>query len=220
MVQMLRRVRRSLAVLAVAAAVTTSIRLGSSVLVAPLHTPVQLAKSLATIDQISGGGRLVAGLGSGWSYDEVAAVGVHSKERGVLLDETLDVLEAAWGRNPMSYQGTRTSVQKALLSPKPVSEIPVMLGGAANEVVADRIAWRAQGWLPTAIPIPTAGSIWRQIRDKAEGYGRETGAMEMIYRANIHFTEGRLPKAASRSGVTWIRSSRTSWAARRPVSMR
>src|ERR1700745_4231106 len=59
----------SLAMLAAAAAVTETVRLGTSVLVAPLYQPVRLAKALATIDQISGG-RLVAGLGVGWSSDE------------------------------------------------------------------------------------------------------------------------------------------------------
>jgi probable F420-dependent oxidoreductase len=180
-----------LAVLAVAAAVTTSVRLGTSVLVAPLHAPAQLAKSLATIDQISGGGRLIAGLGSGWSVDEMAAVGVELKERGVLLDETLDVLEAAWGQDPVSCRGSRTSIHKALLRPKPVAGIPVMLGGGASKAALDRIARRAQGWLPTGIPIPAAGSVWRMIREKAEGYGRETHAMEMIYRANVILTDGK-----------------------------
>jgi probable F420-dependent oxidoreductase len=181
-----------LAVLAVAAAMTTSIRLGTSVLVAALHAPAQLAKSLATIDQISGG-RLVAGLGSGWSFDEMAAVGVEPTQRGALLDETLDVLEAAWGQDPVSYRGRWASIQKALLRPKPVSRIAVMLGGGSSKVALDRIARRADGWLPTGIPIPVAGSVWRQIREAAEGYGRETNAMEMIYRGNITFTEGKAP---------------------------
>src|SRR4051795_2326570 len=63
-----------LAVLTAAAVATERVRLGTSVLVAPAHAPVQLAKSLATIDQISGG-RLIAGIGSGWSTDELQATG-------------------------------------------------------------------------------------------------------------------------------------------------
>lgn len=59
-----------LAVLTAAAVVTTHVRLGTAVLVAPAHAPFQLAKSLATIDQISGG-RVIAGIGSGWSTDEL-----------------------------------------------------------------------------------------------------------------------------------------------------
>ena len=58
-----------LAVLIAAAVVTERVRLGVSLLVAALHTPIQLAKALATIDQISGG-RMIAGMGTGWSTDE------------------------------------------------------------------------------------------------------------------------------------------------------
>lgn len=96
-------------VLAAAAVVTERVRLGTSVMVAGLHQPLQLAKRFATLDQISGG-RVAAGLGTGWAVDEFEAVGVAKSDRGRLLDETLDVFNAAWGPDPVNYRGpTRSS---------------------------------------------------------------------------------------------------------------
>ena len=80
-----------LVALTVAATVTERVRLGTDVLVAPWYPPVLLARSLAAIDQVSRG-RLVAGLGLGWSTDEFAAVGAPITGRGRRLDEVLDVL--------------------------------------------------------------------------------------------------------------------------------
>nr|UDH00941.1 LLM class flavin-dependent oxidoreductase [Rhodococcus opacus PD630] len=89
--------------------VTERVRLGTSVMVAGLHQPLQLAKRFATLDQISGG-RVAAGLGTGWAVDEFEAVGVAKSDRGRLLDETLDVFNATWGPDPVNYRGpTRSS---------------------------------------------------------------------------------------------------------------
>src|ERR1700750_2329744 len=87
------RVAASLAVLTAAAVVTEEVRLGTAVLIAALHTPVQLAKALATIDQISGA-RVVAGMGAAWSTDGLRAAGATRADRGRFLDETLDVFDA------------------------------------------------------------------------------------------------------------------------------
>jgi alkanesulfonate monooxygenase SsuD/methylene tetrahydromethanopterin reductase-like flavin-dependent oxidoreductase (luciferase family) len=97
-----------LAVLTAAAVATEKVRLGTSVLVAALHTPVQLAKALATVDQISGG-RVIAGMSSGWSTDELQATGATRADRGRFLDETLDVFDAVWGPDPVTFRGPPTS---------------------------------------------------------------------------------------------------------------
>jgi probable F420-dependent oxidoreductase len=184
-----------LTVLAAAAAVTDTIRLGSSVLVTPLHIPVQLAKALATIDNLSGGGRLIAGFGSGWSADEMQAAGVSLADRGRSLDETLDVCAAVWGPDPVRHQGLSV-IPESLISPKPVSRIPVMIGGGFGGAAMDRVARRADGWLPTALPPAALSAMWGQIREAAAGYGRDAAAMELIYRANIILTDG--PAGADR----------------------
>lgn len=173
-----------LVVLGAAAAVTHSIRLGTSIIVAPLHSPLHLAKSLATIDQISGG-RLVAGLGSGWSVDEYGASGVDIDKRGELLDEAMDVLDAAWREGPVNYRGNNVVIEEAYVLPKPMSKIPVMLGGGFTKGAKKRIMTRADGWMPTGMPPKTIGDLWQQLRDGAADLGRDATAMELIVRGNL-----------------------------------
>ncbi|MEV4812984.1 TIGR03619 family F420-dependent LLM class oxidoreductase [Micromonospora avicenniae] len=198
-----------LAVLTAAAVATERVRLGTSVLIAALHAPVQLAKTLATIDQISGG-RMVAGLGAGWSTDEFRATGATGANRGRYLDETLDVFDAVWGPDPVTVRGPRVAIDSASVLPKPVSRIPVMLGGGGSDIerntkskAVERIARRADGWLPFLSTPGPAGAAelrasWARIREMAAGYGRDTSRMEMVVVGNVTFTDrpagpGRAP---------------------------
>ncbi|PQM53402.1 LLM class F420-dependent oxidoreductase [Mycolicibacter virginiensis] len=188
-----------LAVLTAAAVVTERVRLGTAVLIAALHTPVQLAKALATVDQISGG-RVVAGLGTGWSSDELRATGATRADRGRFLDETLDVFNAAWGPDPVTVRGPRTVIDRASVLPKPVSRIPVLLGGGGNNLgrrtsskALQRIAEHAEGWLPVLTNTGPAGAAelrtgWACIREMASVAGRDASSMQMVVVGNVTFT--------------------------------
>ena len=180
-----------MAVLTAAAVATEQVRLGIAVLVAALHTPVQLAKALATIDQISGG-RMIAGMGTGWSTDEFQATGATRADRGRFLDETLDVFDAVWGPDPVTFRSPRVVIDNASVLPKPATKIPVMLGGGSKAV--QRIAKRADGWLPLLTSPGPAGAAelrasWDRIRDMAAEYGRDTSRMEMVVVGNVTFTD-------------------------------
>jgi probable F420-dependent oxidoreductase len=180
-----------MAVLTAAAVATEQVRLGIAVLVAALHTPVQLAKALATIDQISGG-RMIAGMGTGWSTDEFQATGATRADRGRFLDETLDVFDAVWGPDPVTFCSPRVVIDNASVLPKPATKIPVMLGGGSKAV--QRIAKRADGWLPVPTTPGPAGAAelrasWDRIREMASEYGRDTSRMEMVVVGNVTFTD-------------------------------
>jgi probable F420-dependent oxidoreductase len=188
-----------LAVLTAAAVATEKVRLGTSILVAALHTPVQLAKEIATIDQISGG-RMIAGIGTGWATDELQATGATRADRGRFLDETLDVFDAVWGPDPVTFRGARVVIDNASVLPKPASKIPVMLGGGGSNLgrstsskAVQRIAQRADGWLPLLTTPGPAGAAelrasWDRIREMASEYGRDTSRMEMVVVGNVTFT--------------------------------
>ena len=187
-----RQVADSLAVLTAAAVATEKVRLGIALLVAALHTPVQLAKALATIDQISGG-RMIAGMGTGWSTDEFQATGASRADRGRFLDETLDVFDAVWGPDPVIFRSPRVVIDNASVLPKPASKIPVMLGGGSSKAV-QRIAKRADGWLPLLTSPGPAGAAelrasWDRIREMASEYGRDTSRMEMVVGGNDTVTD-------------------------------
>ncbi|MET7285930.1 LLM class F420-dependent oxidoreductase [Streptomyces sp. NPDC005573] len=166
-----RAVADPLVTLALAAAVTERAELGSSVLVAPLHVPFQLAKSLATLDAASGG-RVIAGFGTGWSLDEYAASGVRPfAERGAALDEVIGVCRAVWGPDPVSYDGVVTRIASAAVGPKPARPIPIMLA-ASNARSRRRLVDHADGWLPGSMGIEQITAQWRQLRELAEERGR------------------------------------------------
>jgi probable F420-dependent oxidoreductase len=168
--------------LSMAAAVTTRIEVGTCVLVAGLHLPVPLAKTLASLDDASRG-RVVAGLGSGWSIDEFAAGATRPiAERGAALDEFLDVAEAVWGPNPVSLDIGRYQITEADVNPKPVRRIPIYLGGGGPKVFR-RIARRADGWMPTSMPAADAVAGLAEIRRLAEAEGRDPAEISAIYQA-------------------------------------
>ena len=139
--------------LAVAATVTTTARLGSSVVVAPWYPPVQLARQLTSIDVISRG-RLLPGFGIGWSPDEYQAAGAQFIRRGAQLDELLDTLEALWTTNPVKHQGDRWSIPESWVDLKPIQRPrPPIYLGAFTPVGLRRIGERADGWL-AAVQVP------------------------------------------------------------------
>ncbi len=188
-----------LAVLTAAAVATEKVRLGIAVLVAALHTPVQLAKALATIDQISGG-RMIAGMGTGWSTDELQAAGATRADRGRFLDETLDVFDAVWGPDPVNFRSPRVIIDNASVLPKPVSKIPVMLGGGGATGPQHQFEGRAahrqtRRRLAAATDHTRAGRSrgtapsWDRIRQMASEYGRDASRMEMVVVGNVTFTD-------------------------------
>jgi probable F420-dependent oxidoreductase len=186
-----RQTAEPLAVLTAAAMVTSRVRLGTSALVAAYHAPVQLAKSFATIDQISGG-RMIAGLAAGWSSDELQTIRATRADRGRLLDEMIDVFKAVWGPDPVQYRGPRAVIEPATVRPKPASPIPIMLGGDATGPRAmERIATHGDGWLPSVGPgqFEATARTWDRIRQLAAARGRDASKMELIVVGNVTFDD-------------------------------
>jgi probable F420-dependent oxidoreductase len=178
------------AVMAAVAAVTERVRIGASVLVAPWYPPVVLARMLTSLDVLSEG-RLTVGLGTGWSRDEYDAVNVDIRRRGRDLEEILDVLDAHWSdADVVSHEGElgRLAPAKNLLRPVQRPRPPVLLA-AYTPAAMDRVARRADGWMPAGFPVEAIGPVWAGIRDAAAGYGRDVEAMQLVVRANVHVEE-------------------------------
>jgi probable F420-dependent oxidoreductase len=110
-----------------AAAVTERVGLGTSVLVVPMHNPLELANTLASLDALSGG-RLTVAVGVGWSEAEYDALGYAFHNRGQRLDEAIDLLRAAWSDDPVTFHGTFTSFDDVRVLPKPAHPIPIWVG--------------------------------------------------------------------------------------------
>ena len=101
------------------AAHTSTISLGTSVMNALFHTPVVLARRLSTLDHFSGG-RVIVGLGQGWSAEEFETANVSMRRRGNGFAEYIDALWAAWGPDPVSFEGRFYKIPTSQIGPKPV----------------------------------------------------------------------------------------------------
>ena len=111
---------------------TARARLGTAVLLAPLHHPLRLAEDLAVVDQLSGG-RLDVGLAPGYKPDEFAVLGVPKGERGARTDETIEILQLAWRGEPFSYAGRHFRFDDVVVAPPPVQPPgpPIWVGGSS-----------------------------------------------------------------------------------------
>ncbi|MFD7437131.1 LLM class F420-dependent oxidoreductase [Streptomyces sp. NPDC059861] len=184
-----RHVADPLVTLTLAAAATERAEVGTSVLVAPLHVPFQLAKALATLDAATGG-RVVAGFGTGWSLDEYAAASVRPfEERGKVLDELIAVCRAVWGPDPVEYDGRLTKIAPALVGPKPARPIPVLLAASSPKALR-RLVDHADGWVPVGMSSDALAAQWGRLRELAEERGR-TEPIRTVVRVNAMYS----PKA-------------------------
>lgn len=177
-----------------AAASTRKINLGTSVLDIPYYNPVVLARRLTTIDVLSGG-RLLVGLGLGWSKDEMDATGARMSERGARADEFLQVLKAIWTQDPVEHRGNFYEIPKSFIGPKPVRKPhPPIYMAAFAPAALNRIARLADGWNPVGIPADGMAQMFAAIKTMAADAGRDPESLQMIVRANLHITSQSLPE--------------------------
>ena len=145
------------------ASASAALLLGTSVVLAPLHHPISLAKRAATLDVLSRG-RLRLGLGVGWQPEEYAALGVHFEERGRRLDECITALQRLWAPGPATFAGQYYKFDNVYCRPSPfLSPIPIVLGGHSPAALA-RAASRADGWFPFAIEPDTFADAASRVR--------------------------------------------------------
>ena len=154
------------------AAHTTRIGVGVSVLIMPYRNPVATAKSLATIDRMSGG-RLIAGVGAGWNEAEFAALGVPFHERGARTNEYLRLWQACWAPGNVSFAGKFFSFSDMHVNPKPVQEPhpPIWIGGASDAALR-RAARFAALWQPTPLPLAELVELQTALHQACDQIGR------------------------------------------------
>jgi len=146
--------------LASAATVTSSIRLGTAVALPFEHDPITLAKTIASLDHLSGG-RVVLGAGFGWNLEEMADHGVPAGRRRTVLREYLEGMEELWSKETASYQGEYVRFGPSWAWPKPVQQprVPVLLGARGTEKSFAWIVRSADGWITTPTEESIVGSV-------------------------------------------------------------
>lgn len=158
-------------------ACTSTIEIGSSVLLFPPRHPLVLAKALATIDRMCGG-RLVVGAGGGGDYRvELEATGT-AKNYGRRFDEMIDVMRKFWTEEYVDHDGEYFQIERAgLFEPKPVRDghIPLLIGGRSDAAI-DRAVLRGNGYQPYMVHARRVRDSYRRIEERAEELGVELAA--------------------------------------------
>jgi probable F420-dependent oxidoreductase len=135
--------------LATAAAVTTRIRLATAVSLPVESDPITLAKTIATLDHLSGG-RVTLGVGFGWNTDELADHHVPAGKRRTVLREYLEAMRALWTQEEAAFDGEFVSFGASWAWPKPVQpHVPTLVGAGGTEKTFAWIVANADGWITT-----------------------------------------------------------------------
>ena len=160
------------------AAHTSTIRLGTGILILPQRNPVTLAKEVATLDQLSGG-RVELGVGVGWLEEEFDALGVPFTERGARTDDHIAVLRTLWAEGAATYDSKFTTFTNAYSRPRPTqASIPISIGGH-SKAAARRAGRIGDGFFPGRGTHEELAELIAVMRATAEEHGRDPDAIEI-----------------------------------------
>ena len=189
-----------LALLAWLAAETSTITIGTSVLILPYRDPVFTAKFAASVDVLAGG-RVVLGVGAGWHEREFGALSADYSARGAVTDEYLRVIRNLWETETSSFTGRGERYDDMRMFPKGdagrTGPIPIVVGGNSPASVR-RAGELGDGWHPINLsPAQLAEGVAR-YRDACARFGREPGPVLLRHMPGGRTTpEGRPPLSGS-----------------------
>lgn len=170
--------------LAFAAAATTRLRLGTGVCLVPQRDPIVTAKSVASLDLLSGG-RFEFGIGGGWNVEEMENHGARYETRFRLMEERVRAMKALWTEAEAAFQGEFVNFDPVWLYPKPAQRPhpPVLLGGETDHTLRRVVAF-CDGWFPRAGRDFDPHQAVRRLRGMAEAKGRDPASLSVtVFRA-------------------------------------
>jgi probable F420-dependent oxidoreductase len=157
------------AALAFVAALTERLRLIPNIVVLPYRNPFVVAKSVATIDALSGG-RFVLAVATGYLRGEYRALGVDFDERNDLFDEAVEVLRGVWSTDAYAHEGRHFTATGQTANPKP-AQVPIWIGG--NSMLSRRrVARYGDGWNPFPAPAMLAQTAKTPVLETTEDLAR------------------------------------------------
>jgi len=170
--------------LAFAAAVTSRILLGTAVVILPEHHPLQVAKSVAHLDVLSGG-RVLLGVGVGWLREEYEALGVDFTTRGKRMDAQIDALRSCWSPGATSVDSEFFSWHDVHVSPKPARPdgVPIHISGH-SPAAARRAARVGDGFIPGVSSPEEFAAIMELVRAECAKLDRDPATIEMTAGCN------------------------------------
>ena len=202
--------------LSMAAAVTTKLRLGTSVVLLGQRDAIWTAKQVATLDYLSGG-RVELGVGIGWNREEMAGHGMRFADRWVRVRETVAAMRALWTNDVGAYEGELVRVAPSWQWPKPAQPNgpPVHLGGGAGPRLLGEMAAWADGWLPISGRASLRSRL-DAMSAACEGVGRDPASVIVSVFGATNSVSG----LTSLAGEGVHRAVLTSWAGDRDGVLR
>jgi len=186
-------------VMGAAAACTSRIKLGTSVLIAPYRHPLSDARQFATVDLLSQG-RLMLGVGSGWMQEEFAACGQDYQVRNAQTDECLQIYKRSWTEEKVEFDGKYYKFEDVSMNPKPVQKPhpPIVFGG--NTPAGARRAIRhCDGLYPLFLDTHCEPDRFQPlqelIRSEADTLGRDLTQFRMMAAASARITDASDPQS-------------------------
>lgn len=164
--------------MAMAAAATDRLVLGSAVTLVAQHDPIWLAKQLATLDHHSGG-RIELGVGFGWNREEYEAHGHRWDQRHARTRDAIGLMRALWSEEDAVYAGETMTLDASWAWPKPTRPIPVVLGGGAGPRLRRHLVDWADGWMPIRTPARPLAEDLDAIRAHAADAGRDPASIRV-----------------------------------------
>jgi probable F420-dependent oxidoreductase len=168
--------------LSVAAAVTKTLKIGTGVCLVAQRDPIQLAKSVASIDRVSTG-RFLFGIGNGWNQDEMENHGTVFSSRHKLARERIEAMKAIWTQDAAEYHGEFVDFGPMATWPKPVQKPhPPILVGGAFPYSARRAIRYGDGWMPQVTNADKAplSEVIPRFRQMAAEAGRDPATLRIV----------------------------------------
>jgi probable F420-dependent oxidoreductase len=163
-----------------ASAVTSTIKLGTSISLVPEHNPIMQAKQIATLDHFSGG-RFLFGIGAGWLKEETEIMGGNFEHRWGQTREAILAMKELWTKDEAEFHGRYYDFPAVKSSPKPAHKPhpPVFLGGYAANVFKRVVAW-GDGWMPVRVTEEQVKAGRATLDELAEAAGRDPDSIQLI----------------------------------------
>ncbi len=165
--------------LGAAAALTTTLRIGTCVALPAQRDVLQLAKEVATVDWLSGG-RMIFGIGFGWNADEMANHGVAMADRWDIVAEKVEAMKLLWTQDIAEYHGAHVDFSPSWAWPKPVQRPhpPILIGGGWGPRLLASVVRLADGWMPVSARSSIKSRL-ELLHAEAERQGRDPATLSV-----------------------------------------
>jgi len=202
--------------LGASAAVTRRVKLGPSIFVLPVRSPIIVAKEIASLDNLTNG-RAILGVGNGWFEKEFEACGVPLFERGSRSSEYIRIIRSLWTEDLVTFSGRFYRFRDVRLEPKPVQtpHPPIWIaGGSATgennqkiERVLRRIAKYGNGWISRDdVDSGTLEKDWSRLRGFLGEYGKDKSEFTFAHLTWAYNTEGKVDGTVRQSLSQYLNS--------------